>query len=71
MDDRVLASAIVDQIIGGSVPTWEVQVWGEPPFDSRRTYTIKAKSDTLAAQQGIDLFVDEMENLRDLGKGID
>ena len=64
---RVLASAIVDKIDNGSVPIWEVQVWGQPPFDHRRTYTLQAKTDTLAAQEGIRLFVEEMENLDDFG----
>ena len=63
--ERVLASATVDQVRGGSVPLWEVFVWGQPPFDRERTYTIEAKTDTLAAFQGIEMFVDEMETLRD------
>ena len=46
-------------------PLWEVFVWGQPPFDRERTYTIEAKTDTLAAFQGIEMFVDEMETLRD------
>jgi len=60
---RVLASATVDKIDGGPVPMWEVNVWGEPPHDHRRTYTLQAKTDNLAAQEGIRLFVEEMENL--------
>jgi|DEB3_MinimDraft_2_1074329.scaffolds.fasta_scaffold03024_2 hypothetical protein len=64
---RVLASAIVDKIDDGSVPIWEVQVWGQPPFDHRRTYTLQVKTDNLAAQEGIRLFVEEMENLDDFG----
>jgi hypothetical protein len=60
---RVLASATVDKIDEGTVPIWEVNVWGEPPHDHRRTYTLQAKTDTLAAQEGIRLFVEEMENL--------
>jgi len=42
---------------------WEVTVWGEPPFDSIRIYTLEKKTDTLAAQEGIRQFVEEMENL--------
>jgi hypothetical protein len=65
----VRASAIVDKIDNGPVPTWEVTTWGEPPHDHRRTYTLQAKTDTLAAQEGIRLFVEEMENLDSLDKG--
>jgi len=64
-DERILASATVDQVRGGSVPLWEVYVWGQPPFDRSRTYTIEAKTDTLAAHEGIRLFVEEMEDIRD------
>ena len=66
MDPRVKCSATVDQIDDGPVPMWEVQVWGEPPHDHRRTYTLQAKTDTLAAQEGLRLFVEEMENLASL-----
>ena len=67
--EPVLASAIVDQIENGPVPTWSVEVWGQPPHSSRRTYTLQAKTDNLAAQEGIHLFVEEMENLASLNKG--
>jgi hypothetical protein len=60
---RILASATVDQLRGGSVPLWEVRVWGEPPHDCTRTYTLEFKTDNLAAQEGIRLFVEEMECL--------
>ena len=67
--EPVLASAIVDQIENGPMPTWSVEVWGQPPHNSRRTYTLQAKTDNLAAQEGIRLFVEEMENLASLNKG--
>lgn len=67
--EPVLASAIVDQIENGPIPTWSVEVWGQPPHSSRRTYTLQAKTDNLAAQEGIRLFVEEMENLASLNKG--
>lgn len=66
MDPRVKCSATVDKVDDGPVPMWEVQVWGEPPHDHRRTYTLQAKTDTLAAQEGLRLFVEEMENLASL-----
>ncbi len=62
---KVLASATVDQLRGGPVPLWEVCVWGEPPHDCSRTYTLEFKTDNLAAQEGIRLFVEEMECLHD------
>jgi hypothetical protein len=40
-----------------------VTVWGLPPHDHRRVYTLQRKTDTLAAQEGIRLFVEEMQNL--------
>ena len=42
---------------------FSVTVWGEPPHDSRRTYTIAAKDDNSAAHEGIRLFCEEMANL--------
>ena len=69
--NRVLASAVVD-VLKPATPTmighFKVEVWGQPPYDYVRTYEIMAKSDTMAAQQGIQKFVDEMEAL-DISKG--
>jgi hypothetical protein len=62
---RILAQATVEMLEDGPEPVWEVTVWGEPPFDDQRIYTLERKTDTLAAQEGIRLFVEEMENLRD------
>jgi hypothetical protein len=63
---QVLANAVVD-IVKPSTPKglglFRVEVWGKPPYDYTRTYEIQAKSDTLAAQEGIRRFVDEMEKL--------
>lgn len=60
--DPVRANAIVDKI---KKDQWLVEVWGRDPYDFIRRYEIEAKSDTLAAQEGIRRFVDEMEALRD------
>ena len=61
---RVLANAVVD-VIKPSTPvrvgSFKVEVWGKPPHDYVRTYEIIAKSDTVAAQEGIQRFVREME----------
>jgi hypothetical protein len=61
---RVLASAVVDVIKPATPVTignFKVEVWGQPPYDYVRTYEIMAKSDTIAAQEGIQRFVREME----------
>ncbi len=60
---RVKASAKVEMIRFAKEPVWNVEVWGEEPYDYRRTYTIKAKTDNDAAFTGIQLFVEEMESL--------
>jgi hypothetical protein len=63
---RVLASAVVDVLKEPSFPrvgNFRVEVWGQPPHDFVRTYEILAKSDTVAAQEGIQRFVHEMETL--------
>jgi hypothetical protein len=61
---QVLANAVVD-VITPSTPVrignFRVEVWGQPPYDYVRTYEIMAKSDTMAAQEGIRNFVAEME----------
>lgn len=62
MDNRVKASCTVDDLGGMN---YEVTVWGEAPFDHDRIYTLKATSDNTAAQEGLRLFVEEMECLRD------
>ena len=61
-EDRILASCTVDDL---GQRQFEVRVWGEAPFDHERTYTLGAKDDNSAAQEGLRLFVEEMECLRD------
>jgi hypothetical protein len=41
--------------------SFRVEVWGDEPHDYVRVYTIDATSDTLAAQEGLRRFVDEIE----------
>lgn len=63
---RILANAVVDVIKPASpiaLGTFKVEVWGVAPYDYVRLYEIQAKNDTLAAQEGIRRFVDEMEKL--------
>ena len=67
---QVLANAVVD-VIKPSTPnglgSFRVEVWGVAPNDYVRIYEIQAKSDTMAAQQGIQKFVTEMQSLSDKG----
>jgi hypothetical protein len=62
MDNFIKASCTVDDLGGMQ---YEVNVWGEKPFDHKRMYTTKAKDDNDAAKQCLHLFVEEMECLRD------
>ena len=64
--DSVLAQAIVDVEVAPADTAdgmFKVTVWGQPPYDYTATYEISAKSDTLAAQQGIDWFVEKASAL--------
>ena len=67
---QILANAVVD-VIQAATPkglgNFKVEVWGVAPYDYVRYYEIEAKSDTVAAQQGIQRFVTEMESLSDKG----
>lgn len=54
---RILASATVDPL---PCNMWQVNVWGEPPHDQTRTYTINANTDDAAAQEGLRRFEAEM-----------
>ena len=62
----ILANAVVD-VIKAATPKglwlFKVEVWGVAPNDYVRIYEIQAKSDTMAAQQGIQRFVAEVEAL--------
>jgi hypothetical protein len=63
----VKARAIVDVIRPApstfvGLTKYKVEVWGETPDDFVRTYEIEMKTDTMAAQEGIRRFVEEMEN---------
>ena len=44
---------------------YRVEAWGDEPHDFVRVYTIDAKTATVAAQEGIRRFVEEMESLLD------
>lgn len=63
---RVLCNAFVDVIRKpekGDPGVFRVEVWGRPPYEYTRFYQIDAKDDNMAAQEGIRLFVEEMEEL--------
>jgi hypothetical protein len=64
--DRVLANAVVDVLRPATpqrIGSFRVEVWGKAPYDYVRIYEIMAKTDTIAAQEGIRRFVAEMEKL--------
>jgi hypothetical protein len=42
---------------------FRVEVWGREPHDYVRVYTINAASDTLAAQEGLRRFSEEISLL--------
>lgn len=70
---RILCNAIVDEIhivkpgeVG--LNKYKVEVWGIEPHDYVRIYEIHGKSDTIAAQEGLKRFVEEMDQL-DLDTG--
>ena len=70
---RVLCSATVDDIHivkpgEKGLNKYKDEVWGQEPHDFVRIYELSMKSDTLAAQEGIRRFVEEMEGL-DLQSG--
>lgn len=59
-------SAIVDVIREPTVigmGSFKVEVWGREPHDYVRVYTINAMSDTLAAQEGLRRFDEEISLL--------
>lgn len=60
----IKARCIVDVDISPSpvgLGVFRVEVWGDEPHDFVRTYTIRAKSDNLAAQEALNRFVSEIE----------
>lgn len=59
-------NAIVDVIREPTVigmGSFRVEVWGREPHDYVRVYTINAASDTLAAQEGLRRFSEEISLL--------
>ena len=64
----IYANAIVDVLDeppahGRGLGRFRVEVWGKPPHDYVRVYEITAKSDNIAAREGLDRFVDEIGRL--------
>lgn len=66
MSERILANAIVDvedEPSPKGLGKYRVEVWGKEPHDYVRVYTLRARSDTMAAQEGLRLFVEDIERL--------
>ncbi len=64
---RINASCTVDMLRFGPIPLWEVVVTDDSG-DHVRTYQIDAKTDDKAAQQGLEMFVEEIGNMRDIAE---
>ena len=66
MRERILAKAVVD-VEKSATPIalgkYRVEVFGQEPHDYVRIYTLQARSDTMAAQEGLRLFVEDIERL--------
>jgi hypothetical protein len=64
--EPVLASAIVDTIRPATpkgLGMFKVECWGKEPHDYVRTYEIQARSDNMAAHEGMRRFREEIEAL--------
>ena len=62
----IYANAVVDTEEApkpGRLGKFRVEVWGREPHDYVRVYTIKAKSDNLAAHEGLQRFDAEITAL--------
>lgn len=66
--DMIRARAVVDVVDsppahGHGLGKFIVEVWGDQPHDYVRRYEIAAKTDTIAAQEGLQRFSDEISKL--------
>jgi len=64
----ILASAVVDVLhqaspVSKELSRFRVEVWGKEPHDYVRVYEIAAKTDNIAAREGLDRFVKDIEKL--------
>jgi hypothetical protein len=64
----ILANAVVDVLEeppphGRGLGRFRVEVWGKSPHDYVRVYEIAAKTDNMAAREGLDRFVRDIEDL--------
>lgn len=63
---RILCRATVD-VEENPTPfklgRFRVEVFGDEPHDYVRVYTLQARSDTMAAQEGLRRFVEDIERL--------
>ena len=70
----ILASATVDIIDappphGQGLGKFKVEVWGKEPHDYVRVYEIAAKTDSMAAREGLDRFVADITRLLEDSEG--
>jgi hypothetical protein len=69
----IFANAIADVLEeppahGRGLGRFRVEVWGKSPHDYVRVYEIAAKSDSMAAREGLDRFVNEIGRLLEANK---
>ena len=62
------ANAVVDILhqaapVSKELSRFRVEVWGKAPHDYVRVYEIAAKTDSIAAREGLDRFVEDIEKL--------
>lgn len=69
----ILANAVVDVLEaapphGKGLGRFRVECWGKSPHDYVRVYEIQAKNQDVAAREGLDRFVSDIEVLLKKGK---
>lgn len=62
---RVGASCTVDLVQEVPEKKWEVTVTGVAPYDCTKVYTLVKATDDAAAQEGLRLFVLEVQKMHD------
>lgn len=67
-NEMIRARSVVDVLQQASpaskeLSRYRVECWGEKPHDFVRIYTISARSEDVAAREGLDRFVEEVSAL--------
>lgn len=62
---RVCANATLELVQEVPRKKWEVTVTGVTPYDYTKVYTLAADTDNAAAQEGLRLFVLDVQKMHD------